>query len=119
MPYKPKSFETWTKERQEEWRQKQTEKKRKWRRANPEKAKELDRKWRRANPEKAKERCLKWRRANPEKAKELDRKYGAKTRQQKAAIKFFQMTQAVAEIATIDTTKLNEKDNRKHIGASI
>jgi hypothetical protein len=41
-----------------------------------------------------------------------------KQREAKAAIQFFQMTQAVSEIATIDTTKLNE-NNRKHVGASI
>ena len=50
---------------------------RKWRAANPEKAKESQRKYRAANPEKAKESQRKWRAANPEKAKESQRKYRA------------------------------------------
>jgi hypothetical protein len=48
---------------------------RKWRQANPERAKEAALKWRRDNPEKAQEALLKWRLANPERVAERMRKW--------------------------------------------
>ena len=50
---------------------------RKWRAANPEKAKEAGKKWRAANPEKIREYQRKYRAANPEKIKETQRKWRA------------------------------------------
>ena len=47
---------------------------RRYRAANPEKARERSRKWYAANPEKARERSRKWREANLEKHRELCRK---------------------------------------------
>ena len=50
---------------------------RKWRAANPEKAREYDRKRRAANTEKMRERFRKWYAANPDKMRECARKWRA------------------------------------------
>jgi Ethanolamine utilization protein EutJ (predicted chaperonin) len=42
---KPKSFDTWTPEKQEEWREKKRQRERKWRAANREKVAKINRKY--------------------------------------------------------------------------
>jgi hypothetical protein len=227
---KPKAFETWTKEKQEEWRKEWARKMREYRKKNPDKVSAFDQerkkryrenkdyckkqnerqnRWRIINKEKLnkrraklrsenpeiekkrrakyyaenadklKQRAKEWRAKNKEKLKQKGKKYRLEniekvkkiaanyifknldkvkqrrkryyaenldkirqcckiyhaqnahkinqrkannvklTRQEKAAIQFFQMTQAVAEIATIDTTKIHDNTTRKHVGASI
>ncbi len=119
---KPKSFETWTKERQEDWIKRKKEIRRKWELANLDRTNELNRKkYEKLKKNKEKLRA-KWRRHyknQKSKMREKSRKYNKLYRERKMAIKFFQITQAVAEIAKIDTTKLHENTTRKHVGASI
>jgi hypothetical protein len=115
---KPKSFDTWLPEKQEEWREKERERVRKWREVNPEKERERARKWREANPEKERERRRKRYEANSEKEREYVRKryavnsekqreyfrkrYAAST-QQSAADQFFVMAAAAQELTQFST----------------
>lgn len=78
---------------------------RKWKAKNPEKLKIQKAKWCAKSPEKCKMRIAKWRAGNPQKVKNGMAKYHAKRREKRAAIKFFQMTQAISEIANINTEK--------------
>ena len=55
MARKPKSFDSWTPEKQEEWRKNQREKNRKYSEENREKERERKRKWCEANLEKERE----------------------------------------------------------------
>lgn len=52
---KPKSFDSWEPEKQEEWREKERARYKIYHAANPEKVAEKGRKWRAANPEKVAE----------------------------------------------------------------
>ena len=52
-----------------------SEKNKRWRKANPEKKRELNKKWNEANPEKVRESRKKWKEANPEKIREHDKKW--------------------------------------------
>ena len=85
---KPKAFDTWTAEKQEEWRGK---------------AKQRAAKYCAENAEKEKQRIAKYYAENPKKLKQRNAKYYAEIKQNQAAIQFFQMTQAVSEIANINT----------------
>ena len=76
-----------------------------WIKAKKEKENARRAKWRAENPEKAKAQYAKYRAENLEKIKAHKAKYNAETRSQKSAIKFFQMTQAISEIANINTEK--------------
>jgi hypothetical protein len=87
---KPKSFDTWPIEKQDEWRSKKSEANREWRKNNPEKSKENNRKYRENNPEKVK--CN-------------NRIHNKKKKEERTSLKFFQMTQALSEIANINTEK--------------
>ena len=57
---KPKSFDSWTLEKQKEWKEKKAEQHRKWYEENREKKAEKDRKWHEANREKRAEQHRKW-----------------------------------------------------------
>jgi len=78
---RPKAFNTWTPEQQEDWLEKRREYLRKWaaanRKKNPEKVADNQRKWRASNPEKVTEGERKWRASNPEKVAESQRKHYA------------------------------------------
>ena len=62
-------------------------------------------KYRAENREKGKASNAKYNAKNREKRNSYHTKYYAEKRSQKSAIKFFQMTQAVSEIANINTEK--------------
>lgn len=76
---KPKSFDTWPIEKQNEWRRKSNEATDRWVKNNPEKTRE------------------KLRRSN--------RKLTQKRREQRTSLKFFQIAQAISEITNINTEK--------------
>ena len=83
---KPKTWDVMTPEQQEAWR---------------EKDRERNRKWREANPEKVRERKRKYHEANLEKVRERKRKYREKNRNQAAADQFFIMAGAAEQISKI------------------
>ena len=93
---KPKSFDSWPPEKQEEWREKRIESARKWSEANPEKMRESARKHREANREKVAEK---------------KRKYHEANRQQAAADQFFQIQGAAEQISEAIETKNNNTDD--------
>jgi len=105
---------------------------RKWQKANPEKAKEINRrsgeKWRQANPEKAKERnkewsktnlekkkkhAEKWKLANPEKVKEIYKKW-QKANPEKVKEKNQKWRAANPEKAKEATNKWQKANPEKH-----
>ncbi len=77
----------------------------KWRAENPDKEKAAKVKYRAKNLEKIHARDAKYRAGNPEKIKEMNKKSWIRKRSEKTAMKFFQMTQALSEIANINTEK--------------
>jgi hypothetical protein len=99
------------------------ESQRKYREADPEKARETDRKYREANREKVRERKRKRYEANPEKARERDRKYREANpekvresnrkcyRDRQAARRFWQ---AMAAVDAIKAAAAAMKDQRQH-----
>ena len=106
---KQKSFDTWPDEKKDEWREKKKKQAASFRAKYLQKWAKYHTDYDLKNPSEAIKR-------NSEKKeiarlrklahKEKMKNWSQKKRQQKAAIKFFQMTQAVAEIAKIDTTKI-------------
>jgi len=105
----PKYFYNLSEAEQAEWMKKEKEKGRdywaKYRAKNLDKVKAKAAKYYAENPDKAKDRAAKWRAKNPDKAKAKAVKWYAKNRNKKDAMNFFQMTQALSEIANINTEK--------------
>ena len=114
--YIPKYFHNLSEAEQSEWikakkdkvkanLEKRNAQRAKWRAENREKRKAYNAKWRAENLEKTNDYQAKYRAKNREKRKAYDAKWYAETRSQKSAIKFLQMTQAISEIANINTEK--------------
>ena len=120
----PKYFHNLSEVEQSEWIKKKKDKKRsknaKYRAENYEKEKARQAKYRAENREKVSARYAKYqaenhdkviarhakyRAENREKMNDSWKKWHDKTQSQKSAIKFFQMTQAISEIANINTEK--------------
>lgn len=71
---KPKNWDDLLPGKQEEWKEKERARLRKWYADNREKAKDRNKKYRQLNPEKNIERQRRWLKANPDKGKEYARK---------------------------------------------
>ena len=116
---KPKSFDSWTPEKQEEWREGNKQRQRKYRAANREKIVESWRKYHAANREKITERQRKYRAENRKEVEESYRKYHAKNREkcaekcrkhrnQKAADQFFIMAGAAEQLSKLQPNQTNQ-----------
>jgi hypothetical protein len=116
---KPKSFDSWAPEKQEEWRERERECARKWFAANREKAAQYWSKYRTANREKRVEKNRKYRAENREKILEKNRKYKAENREkmleyfkkyrnQKAADQFFIMAGAAEQLSKLQPNQTDQ-----------
>ncbi len=84
---KPKAFDTWPAEKQEEWR---------------DKVREQSRKHYEANAGKVRERIRKYREANADKVRERKRKHRAIARTQSAADQFFILAAASEQLSKLE-----------------
>ena len=76
-----------------------------WMKAKKEKLKSYFAKWYAENPDKTKAYFAKYRAENPDKVKAETARHKQRNHNKKTALKFFQMTQALSEIANINTEK--------------
>jgi hypothetical protein len=116
---KPKSFGTWTTEKQEEWREKQREIQRQSYQRNPQKAHKNCARWRKNNPEKLREIKESWRKLNTDKINrsryfkrmecpEIKKQENLRYRNQKAADQFFIMAGAAEQLSKLQPNQTDQ-----------